>query len=136
MTPGVVIFARMSSKRLPGKMLKKIGKKSLILHIIDRAKKIKNKKTLILATSKKKSDDKLILEAKKRNIKIFRGNLNNVVKRAYDCCKKFNLYSIVRICGDRIFLNYKDIDRAVRKLQNSKKNIDLASNLLSGKIPS
>jgi len=136
MFPGVVIFARMNSKRLPGKMLKKIGNKSLLLHIIDRVRKLKNKNTIILATSKKKSDDKLVTEAKKRKIKIFRGNLDNVVNRAYQCCLKFNLDSIVRICGDRIFLDYKDIDRSILKFQKNKKTLDMASNLLKGEIPS
>ena len=65
----ILIFARMNSKRLKGKMLMKIGKKSLIFHIIDRVKKIKNKKNIILATSNKKSDDNLVKEARKKKLK-------------------------------------------------------------------
>ena len=118
----ILIFARMNSKRLKGKMLMKIGKKSLIFHIIDRVKKIKNKKNIILATSNKKSDDNLVKEARKKKIKIFRGNLNNVVNRAIDCCEKYNLDSFVRICGDRVFLDYKEVDNAIKKFTQSKKN--------------
>ena len=132
----ILIFARMNSKRLKGKMLMKIGKKSLIFHIIDRVKKIKNKKNIILATSNKKSDDNLVKEARKKKIKIFRGNLNNVVNRAIDCCEKYNLDSFVRICGDRVFLDYKEVDNAIKKFTQSKKKIDIASNLFEGKIPS
>ena len=61
----------MNSKRLPGKMLKVIGVKNLISHIIDRARKINLKSNLVLATSKNKSDDPLIKEAKKSKNKIF-----------------------------------------------------------------
>lgn len=135
MLPGIIIFARMSSKRLPGKMMKKIGDKKLINHIIDRAKKIKNKSNLILATSKNKGDNYLVNEAKKANIKIFRGSLNNVVKRAYECCKEYNLKSFVRICGDRLFLDFKEINHFIEKYQIKKNKIDMASNLLRGKIP-
>ncbi len=132
----ILIFARMSSKRLKGKMLMKIGKKSLIFHIIDRVKKIRNGKNIILATSNKKSDDNLVREAKKKKIKIFRGSLNNVVKRAINCCEKYNLDNFVRICGDRILLDYKEIENAIKKFTLSKKKIDIASNLFEGKVPS
>ena len=135
MSLAILIFARMSSSRLPGKMCEKIGSKSLIFHIIDRAKKIKMKKKIIIATSSRKSDDKLVKEAKKRKVLIFRGNLNNVVKRAYDCCKRFNLDAFVRICGDRILFDYKDIDEAISNFTSAKTKFDLASNLLNGKIP-
>ncbi len=134
MLPAVIIFVRMSSKRLPGKMLRDIGNKKLISHIIDRSKKIKQKSNLILATSKNKTDDPLIKEAKKAKIKFFRGSLNNVVERAYKCCLKFKSKFFVRICGDRVFLNYREIDNFIKKYKNKKK-FDLASNLLGKKIP-
>ena len=132
---GVIIFARMSSRRLPGKMMKKIGSKKLINHIIDRAKMIKTKNKLILATSKKKDDNCLVSEAIKANINVYRGNLNNVVKRSFDCCKKYGLSSFVRVCGDRLFLDYKEINQVIKKLYLKKNKIDIASNLLNGKIP-
>ena len=114
----------------------KIGKKSLIFHIIDRVKKIKNKKNIILATSNKKSDDNLVREVRKKKIKIFRGSLNNVVNRAINGFEKYNLNSFVRICGDRVFLDYKEVDNAIKKFTQSKKKIDIASNLFEGKVPS
>lgn len=135
MLPAVIIFARMSSRRLPGKMLKKIGNKTLLDHIIGRAKKIKLKSAIILATSKSKSDDGLVNVAKKAKIEIFRGNLKNVTKRAYDCCSKFNIKSFVRVCGDRIFLDYKDIDKSIKLYLKRNCRADLASNLFMGKIP-
>ena len=134
MNPVVIIFARMSSKRLPGKMLKKIGTQNLISHIIYRCKKITQKSNLILATSKNKLDDPLVKEAQKAKINFFRGNLNNVVIRAYKCCLKFKANFFVRVCGDRIFLNYKEIDKSITKCKRIN-NFDLASNLLGKKIP-
>ena len=131
----ILIFARMSSKRLKGKMLMKIGKKSLIFHIIDRVKKIRNKEKIILATSNKKSDDNLVREVRKKKITIFRGSLNNVVNRAINCCEKYNLDSFVRICGDRVLLDYKEIENAIKKFTESKKKIDIASNIFEGKVP-
>ena len=59
MNKGVIIFARMSSSRLPGKMLKKIGNREILGHVIDRAKLIKTKAQLVVATSNRKDDDVL-----------------------------------------------------------------------------
>jgi spore coat polysaccharide biosynthesis protein SpsF len=135
MSLGVIIFARMSSRRLPGKMMKKIGSKSLINHIIDRAKMIKVENKLILATSRKIDDDCLVNEAIKANINVYRGSLRNVVKRSLDCCKNYKLESFVRVCGDRLFLDYKEINQVIKKFYSKKNKIDIASNLLNGKIP-
>ena len=51
-----IIQSRMGSKRLPGKMLRKIGNYSLIEWVIRRLKKAKSIDKIILATSKKKKD--------------------------------------------------------------------------------
>ena len=100
MSTGIVIFARLSSKRLKNKVIKKIGGKTLLEWIVHRLKLINLNYDIILATSINNSDDKLIELAKKIKIKFFRGSLNDVLNRACSCCKEYNLKNIVRICGD------------------------------------
>ena len=57
---GIIVFARMSSKRLPGKILKNIiDNKSLLQIIIDNLKNNKTYNNIIIATSKNKIDDKV-----------------------------------------------------------------------------
>ena len=84
----VIIQARMSSKRFRGKVLYKINNKPLIWYLINNIKKSKKVTDIIVATSKNKSDDVLTKYLKKINIKFFRGNLNNVMKRLFDLSKK------------------------------------------------
>ena len=64
-----------------------------------------------------------LLKKKKRKVLIFRGNLNNVVKRAYDCCKRFDLDAFVRICGDRILFDYMTLMRQLVILLLQKLNL-------------
>ena len=52
----LVIPARYGSKRLPGKPLKKIGKKTMIQTVYERAKKINCSKTIVA------TDDKRVLK--------------------------------------------------------------------------
>ena len=44
--PGIIIQARMESKRLPGKMMKKLSNKTVLGHILERLKKCKKVKKL------------------------------------------------------------------------------------------
>jgi len=64
-----IIQARMNSSRLPGKMLKKIGNYLVIEWVIRRVKKAKSIDKIILATSKKKIDQKFMIISKKKGKK-------------------------------------------------------------------
>ena len=130
----IIIFARLNSKRLPKKVLEKIGDKPLLFHIIDRIKKkSKFKLPIIVATSNRKSDDKIENFCKKKRIKIYRGKLNNVYKRSVDCFKKFSLGSFVRVCADRPFFDVSLMDQMISKFKNS--NFDIVSNQLIRTYP-
>ena len=70
---GIIIYARMSSKRLPGKVLKKIyNNQSTFDIIIDKIKKIGLKSNIVVATSNKKSDKKIVKFCQKHKVKYFR----------------------------------------------------------------
>ncbi len=120
----IIIFARLNSKRLPKKVLSKIGSKPLLLYIIDRIKKkTKFKLPIIVATSKNKTDDEIEKFCRKNNIKIFRGSLNDVFNRSVGCFKKFKLNSFVRVCADRPFFDVKLMDKMIKKFFDLKFDI-------------
>lgn len=72
----------------------------MIWHIINRLKKVKSVDQIILATTKKTEDDILEKIGLQNNIFTFRGDSNNVLKRYYQCAKKFDADPIIRITGD------------------------------------
>ena len=76
----IILQSRTTSKRLPGKSLISLCNTPLTVLC---AKRLKNKKNLIIATSNNKSDDKLCKILEKNRIKFFRGSLNNVLSRFY-----------------------------------------------------
>ena len=69
----VVIPARLNSKRLPGKILRKFGKFTILEIIIIKLKKIFRTKQIVVATSNNIIDDKLVLFCKKKKINVYRG---------------------------------------------------------------
>ncbi len=122
----IIIQARMGSKRLPGKMLMKLSNYTLIEWVIKRLKKIKIKAKIIIATTKKKEDDKITKIGKKNKLKVFRGPNNDVLQRFYLAAKKFKAKYIVRICADNPFIDFGEIDLLVKKFKS--KNKDYAFN--------
>ena len=121
----ILIQARMASKRLPGKVLKKIKGKELLLHLFYSLSKI-DQSQIVICTTRDSSDNKIVKFCKKMNIKFFRGSNNNVAKRLLDAAKKFRFKNFVRICGDSPVLDHKLVLKAI-KFKNRKK-FDLITN--------
>ena len=119
----IFLQARMSSRRLPGKVLLKLNNKTILDHIIFNLKKIKFKKKIIVLTSKNKSDNKIVSHCKKKKILFFRGSLNNVYKRYFDAVKKFKTEMFVRINGDSPLIQTKIIEKAIQIYKKNKYDI-------------
>jgi spore coat polysaccharide biosynthesis protein SpsF len=77
----VILCARQSSTRLPGKALVDILGYPILRHIIERYQFSKRVHKVIVATSEKKSDDGIEKWAKWMEVPCYRGDLDNVVKR-------------------------------------------------------
>jgi spore coat polysaccharide biosynthesis protein SpsF len=84
----VIVQARSSSRRFPRKILHRIYGKTLIEHVILKINKSKNVSNIVVATSKNKCDDNLVKLLKNNNINYFRGELKNVAKKTFACCRK------------------------------------------------
>ena len=118
-----IIQARTGSTRLPDKILLKIKGKSILEIVIDRLKKSKKINQIILATTKKIGDKRLIKIAKKKNIDYFAGDEENVLKRFYTCSKKFNADIIVRITSDCPLVDYRLVDEMLAFYKKKKTSI-------------
>lgn len=88
----VLITARFSSSRLPGKLLLPLGNFSVLGHSILRAKSAGLNP--VLCTSTDVSDDALVLEASQFGIDFFRGHLSNKIIRWKDCLTYLELNDV------------------------------------------
>lgn len=97
----LVVQARMSSSRFPGKVLAPLRGQPLIAHVLRRLVEVPQARALILVTSEDRSDDPLAAYARNDlGVSVFRGDLNNVVARFQGCLRKFPCEWFVRISGD------------------------------------
>lgn len=110
----------MGSSRLPGKVLKKIGNKNLLEHILYRLSFLKNIVTLVIATSDLKKDDDIEIFCKKNNVNCFRGSEDNVLQRYFLCARQNTFDHIVRLTADNPFLDIEELDNLILLHVNSK----------------
>ena len=110
---GIIIQAYMGSKRLPGKILKMVGNKSLLEHIFFRLTFLRHNAEIVLATSDSPSDDIVKEFCVRSNISCFRGSRENVLKRYYICAKEYGFSDIVRLTGDNPFVDIEELDRLI-----------------------
>tara|TARA_Y100000591_G_scaffold308986_1_gene309880 strand:- start:272 stop:916 length:645 start_codon:yes stop_codon:yes gene_type:complete len=131
----VIIQARSNSKRFKNKVLYKIYNKPIIWHVISKIKKSKNVKKIIVATSDKKTDDKLIKYLKSIKIDYFRGSLNNVAKRLCDAAEKNKANFFMRISADSPMIDTAIIDKALKIFNSQKKKYDIITNVFPRSYP-
>ena len=131
-----IIQARISSTRLPGKVLKELPFNSGITcleQVIRRLKKSKKLNDIIIATTEEKEDENIIGIAEKKNVKYFRGSKENVLSRYYLAAKENNIDVIVRITSDCPCIDPDIIDLAIDAHIN--KMADYTSNTLTRTYP-
>ncbi|MCW8895331.1 hypothetical protein [Sulfurimonas sp.] len=129
----ILIQARLSSSRFPKKMLEKINNITLVEYVYNRCNESKKANKVVVITSDEESDDELYELCVNKNIAVFRGELNNVLKRYIDASIFFDVDVICRVCGDSPFVDVKAIDQMFDYYE-SNANIDYISttNTLNG----
>lgn len=115
--------ARLGSKRFPNKLFRNLGKTTFLQFQVKRILKSKHLKKLIIATTKKKQDKKILNLSKKLKIDCYSGESENVLKRIYNIHKKNKSKVLVRLCGDNPFQDPKMIDDAIKIYLKGKYDI-------------
>lgn len=111
------IQARMSSSRLPGKVIEDIKGIPLIVYLYKRLEEKFPSLNIVVLTSFEKSDDPLVDILKKNNISYFRDSLNDVLLRFVNYQKALNedIKFIGRICADSPFLNLDVLEYVMKQ---------------------
>ena len=130
-----IVQARMSSTRLPSKVMMNICGKAVLFHIIDRLKACKLLDKIVIATTLHEKDN-VIFDAVSNydeNIGLFRGSEENVLERYYLAAKKFNADVVVRVTSDDPLIDPSVIDGVIREFLSN--DCDYASNSLNKTFP-
>ncbi len=121
MIPRVVatIEARMSSSRLPGKVLVDICGKPAIERQVDRMRGARRLDDIVLATTVSAADDDLVSWAEGAGVSYFRGSEEDVLGRVVGAQVAAEADVCVPVCGDCPLLDPAVVDMAVETFLES-----------------
>jgi spore coat polysaccharide biosynthesis protein SpsF len=125
-----IIQARMSSTRLPGKVLKPLGNSTVVDFLFRQLQYSRRITQVVLATSTDSRDEALYNWACDSLVACYRGSLDNVLDRFYHAAVSVGAKSgdiIVRITGDCPLIDSVIVDAVIDMHQ--KKHVDYASNI-------
>lgn len=130
----VIIQARMTSSRLPKKVLLPLCGSTVLEVVINRLKHYK--RNVIVATTNDGTEEPIVALCKRNNIKYFQGSTNNVLERYYFSAKNYNAKEndiIVRVTSDCPLIDSGLIDKCINMFHLG--HYDYVSNRINRTIP-
>ena len=127
------IEARMTSSRLPGKVLMEYCGKTNLEHIIERLRRSRSLDDIVVATTVNKTDNPIVELCEKIGCKYYRGSEDDVLLRVLEAAQSVQGDLIVEITGDCPMIDYRHIDYLI-DLYN-KNDVDYVSNILERTFP-
>lgn len=135
MNTAAIIQARMGSTRLPGKVLKDLLGKPMLVHVVERTRRAKALNSVIVATTTRPDDDVIARLCEQKGYPYFRGSLEDLLDRYYQTAVQFKVDNVVRITSDCPLIEPEIIDRTVYEFLNHSPALDYASNFLTRTFP-
>jgi spore coat polysaccharide biosynthesis protein SpsF len=129
---GLVVFARMGSKRLPRKALRDVAGRPLLGRVLDRARRVPGV-TLVVATTDRPEDNELAAFADVEGVPVYRGADADVAGRALGCARHFGFARFGRITGDSPFLDPEMFARLFA--MHEERSLDVATNVFPRSFP-
>ena len=108
------IEARMTSTRLPGKVLMEVCGEPLLSHLVRRLKEVRLIQEIVIATTTNTEDNAIEDLAKKIGASIYRGSEHDVLGRVLEAAESAKGDIIVEITGDCPIIDIEIVDQAIR----------------------
>ncbi len=130
---GIIVQARMGSRRLPGKVLRPIAGKPMLQYTLERLRRGCPDQTIVVATSNSEQDTRIASFCTDHRFSCFRGPLDNVAARFLGAVQAFAFDAFVRISGDSPLLDQDLVRHAVELFRIH--DCDLVTNLMPRTFP-
>lgn len=128
-----IIQARMSSTRLPGKVLESVSGRPLLWYTVERVRLCSEVEDVVVATSDREADDPIESFCGENGVECFRGDHDDVLKRFVEASKKYDADIIVRITGDCPLVDPGVIGEVIKRFKSDE--CDYSSNVFERTYP-
>lgn len=127
------IEARMTSSRLPGKVLAPLGGRPALEVMVERLRKIERLDQIVIATTVNATDDPLQSLAERLGVGIWRGSEDDVLQRVLDAARAYEADVIVEFTGDCPLIDPEIAAQVIDTYQRAK--VDYVSNVMTRSYP-
>jgi spore coat polysaccharide biosynthesis protein SpsF len=127
-----IIQARMSSTRLPGKVLLDLAGEPMLARVVERTRRARRIDRVLVATTVEPEDEPIVELCRSRGWNVSRGSRDDVLDRYYHAALADGADPIVRITSDCPLIDPAIIDRVVERLgrrDETANAADYASNI-------
>jgi spore coat polysaccharide biosynthesis protein SpsF len=108
---GIILQARLGSRRLPGKVLAPVGGRTILDHCV--ARLVVAGFPIIVATTALTEDDPVERAARRLGVEVFRGSETDVLARFIGAARTFGFTEVVRATADNPLVDQHAAERAV-----------------------
>ena len=131
----IISQARMTSTRLPGKILKSVLGKPLLEYQIERLLKVRSADAVVIATTQNETDLPVVRLCERLGVPYFRGSENDVLARFHSAAMANNADVVVRVTADCPLIDPLVIDQVISFFMKNYKQYDYVSNVLKRSYP-
>jgi len=133
METAIFITVRMDSTRLPNKAMRKILGKTVLEHVINRAKQASKFNGIVVCTTSRDVDNKIEKLAIKCGVNVYRGSLDDKLERWNGAAKKYGVHYIVTFDGDDLFCDPYLLDKGAEQIAEGRFDfIELPQGMICG----
>ena len=109
----LILQARMSSTRLPGKSLLPLAGRPLLARMLERVGRARRVNEIVVATTRQPEDDALAELAAAEGAAVYRGAENDLVERYRRAAEVYQAGLVVRLPADNAVPEPEEIDRII-----------------------
>jgi spore coat polysaccharide biosynthesis protein SpsF len=132
---GVVAQARMTSARLPGKVLRPLdGRRPCLQFVVERLQRCERAGLVAVATSDHPTDDPVASLCERLGVAVHRGPLDDVAGRYLGAVDRFGLDAFVRVSADSPLIDQGLVDRGIALFEEG--GTDVVTNVFPRTFPS
>ena len=125
------IEARMTSTRLPGKVMLPALGRPMLGHLISRLKTVQSIDEIVLATTINDTDDIIVEFARQEGIKVFRGSEEDVFSRVIGAAESEHADVVVEISGDCPIIDPDLVEQTIRVFLRNENAVYCANSYVS-----
>lgn len=127
------IEARMTSTRLPGKVLKLACGKPMLELMVERLRRVPSLDGIVIATTVNAADDPIVALAQRLGVGFWRGSEDDVLQRVLDAATAHKIDVIVETTGDCPLIDPDVVEECIQVYQES--GVNYVSNVLERTYP-